>query len=396
LPRLSPFSAFRPEPSLANSVSASATDFASEAEMILDLKANPDSYLYVTKSHLILADVTNDPKSMFPFAANFINRLKEEGKLVQDQNDSYYIYRQTLNGESHTGIVGLCDMIDYQEDRIKKHELTKPEREYFISNLIKTTNTIGEPLLMSHTHKQSLEDLLRIMIIPDPDLSFDSHNCHHQIWAINEPENLEKIAFEMESISDYYIMDGHHRAASANNIYQSDPSEKNRYVLSLVLDANQLKIKPFHRFIEGCSLPHEQLMEKLALNFEITETKDYVLHPEQQGDFVLKCCRGDFYLTTKKEMKGLDVSILENLVIKPIFQIQDSRSDERIQFISDNEELQLALTKLESPDNFLFLLHPCRFEDISHASDNKLVMPAKSTYVEPKCRSGLFLQEYGL
>ncbi|MFT5513038.1 MAG: hypothetical protein ACI8SE_001438, partial [Bacteroidia bacterium] len=193
----------------------------------------------------------------------------------------------------------------------------------------------------------------------------------------------------------FYIMDGHHRAASISNLYSEYGTEEKRYCMTYLLDCNQLKINPFHRIVESDAISEFAVLEKLSEEFWVEEIPDYAVRPEQSGEFILKCSEGSYRLRLKSMVELLDVQELEGKVLASVFGITDSRSDDRISFISTEDELTEAVVRAQSPHVFLFMLHPCTFEEIALVSDNNEVMPPKSTFVEPKCDAGLFMQPYG-
>lgn len=376
-------------------VASISSDFGSDEDVVGELVSNPHSYLHVTKLPLIHPSRWEHPRAFIPHARAFIEKMLEEGALVQDDAESFYVYRQTINGESHTGLIGLCDMVDYRENHIKRHEFTRHERESFISDLIEQTSVIGEPLLLSHHHRQSLEDLLRSIILTSADLEFEVGGRFHQIWQVSDSERLQHIQHEMREIQDMYIMDGHHRIASVNKLYESRKLESYRYALSFVLDANQLSIAPFHRLIKMIPMDHSKLLNDLSEEFDIQATGAYVIHPAHQRSFILKTALGTYELNARKSWGGLDVDLFEEKIVQRIFGISDSRTDQRIEFLAGDEPINDALEMLAGNDCFLFLLHPCTFREIAMTSDAHKVLPPKSTFVEPKCSAGLFVQSYG-
>ncbi len=380
---------------MIQSVASKSTDFGTDAELIEELRENQYSYLHVTKGHMILDEKFDNPTDFLPQSRAFLKGMIDEGVLVVDKTQGFYIYRQTINGTSHTGVIGLVDIEDYQSEHIKRHEYTRHDREEFISELIDTTAVLGEPLLLSHHHKQSLEDLLRLIIQDNPSTEFEKGGRFHQIWRVIDVDVISMIQREMSEIQDFYIMDGHHRISSVSELYERKANENYRYALSFVLDANQLSIAPFHRYICDSDLTHKELLRRLEAEFEISQSENYILHPAEQRTFILKCSEGTYVLKSRRSWGGLDVDLFEQKILNQIFDIHDTRSDRRLQFLAGDDHLNDALSSLDSANNFLFLLHPCVFREIAMTSDARQVLPPKSTYVEPKCRAGLFIQPYG-
>ncbi len=395
MPTLIPFKALQVKPEFISKVAASSSDFNSEQELIEELIGNPNNYLHMSKSHLIDTDLTSASEEFFQNAKVRFDYLLDSEIITELNKEIFYVYRQTEHGVSHTGIIGLCDIVDYQSDKIKKHEHTRPSTEKFLANYIESTEVIGEPVLLSHHHKQSLEDLLRLIIQTDPMVDYEKLERRHQIWQIEDPDVISVIENEVSSLDELYIMDGHHRVASVSNLYKEYGTEEYRYCVSFLLDSNQLTISPFHRLVEGESISFETLVSKLEPSFAIEEIPDYAIRPEHKGEFVLRCSEGSFRLIHKQSSPQLDVQLLEETVLKQIFGVTDSRLDDRIRFIAADEDLTGALLEASMPGKYLFLLYPCTFEEIAEISDNNQFMPPKSTFVEPKCDSGMFIQRYG-
>jgi uncharacterized protein (DUF1015 family) len=394
VPVLKPFKAYKATPNFISEVTVSSADFNSDQELMEELRQNPSCYLHMSKNHLLNSQIVPSSAEFFQNAKVFFDYMVDSEVIKNFKDDIFYVYRQTVHGISHTGIIGLCDMVDYGNDRIKKHEHTRPSTEKFLADYIEATQVVGEPILLSHHHKQSLEDLLRWIIQGEPDTEFRKNDRRHQIWVIDDPEMIHVIQDEMRSLDEFYIMDGHHRIASISNLYEEHKTDAYRYCISFVLDCNQLTINPFHRLVKEDSISFDEVITQLEQWFELEEIPDYAIRPEHKGEFVFKSAEGSYLLRYKGDSTDLDVRLLEETVLKSVFHIEDSRLDERITFLASEDELSEGVMKSNTPGHFLFLLHPCTFEEIAQISDNHQVMPPKSTYVEPKSESGLFIQPY--
>ena len=396
MPILKPFNAIQAKPEFIQQVTANSANYTSDEELAKEMFANDLSFLHVTKNHMISSEISRESEVVYDNAKAYFDYLFENQIIDQFKDDIFFVYRQTYDEMSHTGIIGLCDIVDYQNGKIRKHEHTRPATEAFIENLVEETNIIGEPLLLSHHHKQSLEDLLRWIIQGESDVSFTKKGKTHQIWVVQDGDVIESIQNEVAEIGSFYIMDGHHRAASVSNLYTEDSAPGKRYCMTYLLDCNQLRINPFHRIVQSNSISTKEVFSKLQQYFWVDEMPDYAVRPEQSGEFVLKCDTGTYRLKLKGLDELLDVQELENKVLSSIFGITDSRLDDRISFISTEDELTEAVIRAQNPDNYLFLLHPCTFDDVALISDNGEYMPPKSTFVQPKCDAGLFMQQYGI
>ncbi|MCB9261932.1 MAG: DUF1015 domain-containing protein [Flavobacteriales bacterium] len=377
-------------------VAVRSSDFSNNEELLVEMRNNPHSYLHLTKNDLLSDEYAHFSQEFFKNSKAYISHLIENEIISRFEQDIFFVYRQTSNGTSHTGIIGLVDILDYQKNKIKKHEHTRHVTEGFVMELLNHTKIIGDPLLLSHHHKQSLEDLLRWVISHPADIDYEKREKRHQIWYIESENLVETFRNEVETIQDFYIMDGHHRAAGVNNLYNQSESKKDRYCLAYLIDCNQLSISPFHRLVKQNKIMLPDLLEALSENFLVTEQPEYVFRPDGRGQMVLKTAEKTYMLTALNTLPNLDVQVIENDILNDIFGITNSRTDDRVDFIKDDEvSLNNALGCTKVDGNFLFLLHPCTFEEIADISDKNEIMPPKSTYVEPKCPAGLFLQKYG-
>lgn len=395
MPKLFPFKAITPKPEYASQVCANSTHFKSEAELCEHIRENPNSFLRLTKNHLLNENIGPTSSEFFKNSKAYISQLFESQAVRSFSRDIFVVYRQSTSEYAHTGVIGLCDIEDYVQGRILKHEHTRPTTESFVSNLMEATEIIGEPLLLSHHHKQSLEDLLRFVIQEPVELEFQKHGKTHQFWYIESTELVEAMKTEVSSVGNYYIMDGHHRAASVSKLYQEKQSDDFRYCLTYLVDSNQLVINAFHRLVKDDSIKFSELMNYLSHRFEVEEIAEYIVHPEGKGEFILICEQGNFRLSLKERQLELDVQELELRVLETFFDVADSRLDDRISFVAVEEEVQDAIQLAKQPGHFLFMLHPCSFEDVASISDKGEFMPPKSTFVNPKCDSGIVLQNYG-
>ncbi|MCB0735303.1 MAG: DUF1015 domain-containing protein [Flavobacteriales bacterium] len=395
MPDFLPFKAFMPDSEHVTDVALSSSDFENERALVSDLQSNPNNFLHVTKLPLKFPNRWEQPLGFMPEARNFVDDLIKRRILNQPDREAYYVYRQVIDGTAHTGLVGLCDMEDYDQNRIKRHEHTRHEREAFISELISRTGIIGEPVLLAHHHRQTLQDLLQMITSESPEMHFELGGREHSVWVINDSDTCASIRQEMQNAGDFYIMDGHHRIASISNLYQSNRDQNSRFALSYVLDANQLAISPFHRFIRNVGKDLNEVRTLLEPEFEFKEVGNYVMHPEHQRSFVMKCTSGTFMLTARNSWGGLDVDLFDQKIAGPVFDVHDSRSDTRIDFYAGDAPVREVMSTLEHADDVLFLLHPCTFREIAMTSDASRVLPPKSTFVEPKCRPGLFVQPFG-
>jgi uncharacterized protein (DUF1015 family) len=396
MPEIRPFRAIFPTKDFLDRIPSKSEEYASVQDMRDEMDQNPHTYLHMTKGHLRQIGAFQDPAKLIPFARSYAESLIKDGAVLQEELPSFYIYRQTYQGHSYTGLIGLASILDYQKSRIKKHEHTREEREKYISKLIETSGIIGEPVLLAHESDEFILQMLESYTNSHPsDGSYEKSGRKNEFWRVHDEMILSELQKEYERIPDFYIMDGHHRIASVSNLYDAYPDEKHSHVVSLIFDSSQLNIEPFHRVIEGTSLNTNELKSQLNVKFTL-EASEGIPDALMKGEMIMLHQGECLFLKLREAVPQLDVQVFEEYIQKPIFGVVDARKDGRIDFIpgnvGPNGMLKLAQ---ENPKKVYFLLSPCTFDEIKNIADNHEVMPPKSTSVQPKGRAGLLMQSYG-
>ena len=400
-----PFRALRPTKDNVAKFSAKTSDFKNQEEVLADMKLNTESYYYVTKQNL-LSSVKKPIEHFFSIGSGFINQKIESGDLFQDKIPSYYVYRQIdhASGRTYTGIIGLVDVLDLENNSIKKHEQTKVVREEYLYKQLHFTEVLGEPVLMGHQHSSAIDELIAEATLKNPEYDFKTiDDKEHIIWLVNKSEELEMIAEKFNEIPAFYIADGHHRCASTIRNYKRNPEPINRYFMVFLLDENQFHIESFHRLLHGI-IPEElkNLKEKIQIYFEVENFKvGELFKPERHSQFGLLTRDLSLKLTLKKEPKTnnpeahLDVSILEKKFFIPIMDIHHPRTDQRLSYISSMEDFN-SIKKLLSKGNIDMVIsnYPISFNEVKKVADANKTMPPKSTYIEPKLRGGMIVQKF--
>ena len=405
MPAFLPFRALRPTKNTVAKFSAKTSDFKNQEEVLADMKANTDSYYYVTKQNL-LSNVKKPIEHFFTIGAGFIQQKIESGDLFRDRVPCFYVYRQVDNVSlrTYTGIIGLVDVLDLENNSIKKHELTKVVREEYLYKQLHFTGVLGEPVLMGHQHSSSIDELIAKATLNTPEYDFKTvDKKEHSVWLVNNSEDLELISEQFMELPAFYIADGHHRCASTIRNYDRNPEPVNRYFMVFLLDENQFHIESFHRLLSGLK-PEDTLNLKERINefFEIEEyKKGELFKPERHSQFGLLTKDLSLKLTLKKEPTTsnpeahLDVSILEKNFFIHIMDIHHPRTDQRLSYISSTEDFNSIKRLLLNGDiDMIISNYPISFDEVKKVADANRTMPPKSTYIEPKLRGGMIVQKF--
>jgi uncharacterized protein (DUF1015 family) len=387
-----PFKALRPKPEFVELVSAKSTDFQSIDQLVDHLRENPNTFLHVTKGHLQQEGTPQEPHQMLPYARMYIDRLITDQILVQEAEPCFYDYVQILpNGRKFKGVVGLINISAYNNNYAKRHEEVRPAKISFLVELLKTTKVLGEPVLMAYASNYQLkydtDEVLFDYVSPD--------KKRHIITKISNPNTVKKIREQVGDMDAIYIADGHHRSASMAQFNEKYPEFNNSYKLIYLLNEDELTIESFHRLINPINHFNEEIMvNQLSENFEIFPSDTSIIKPVNSSEFGCYL-NGKWYKLKYKHPHNLSgVELLENTIIKDIFHIQNSATDSSIAFLPEAKG-EDTFTQLINDGVYQvgFTVHPISFEQIRNVADEQKILPPKSTYIEPKIRSGILIQE---
>jgi len=398
-----PFKALRPQPQFAKQVASRPYDVLNSAEAKVEARGNPNSFLHITKSEIDLPEnVDIHSNEVYERAKENLRAFMQRGVLFQESKPCYYIYQLVMDGRSQTGIVCGSSVDDYENDIIKKHEFTRPEKELDRINHIKTTGAQTGNVFLAYRNVEAIDNLVsKWKTSHNPVYNFTADDgISHTIWVISADEpvyDLQKL-FETE-VPVTYIADGHHRAASAAKVRAElgkSKTQESDYFLTTLFPANELKILDYNRVIKdlnGHSL--EDLLGRLQEDFEIRESAE-ALKPSQLHEFGLYA-GGKWYQliarqgTWSEDPIGiLDVTILSNNILQKHLGIHDQRTDKRIDFVGGIRGLGELEERVNSGDMQLAIsLYPVSIQQLFDIADSGNVMPPKSTWFEPKLRDGL-------
>jgi uncharacterized protein (DUF1015 family) len=393
MPKVYPFKALRPMPEYASKVSAKSSDFSNQNLLAEEIRTNPFTFHHVTKNHLNYSGAFQEPEKFLPFAARFIQEMKETQILIKEEEECFYLYHQINTAGRHIkGVIGLCSVDDYREDVIKKHEAIRPSRLNFLVELFKTTKVMGEPTLLAHPEPIEFDESKSTVVS-----SFTSvDGKHHEIRKISDKLECSKIQEQYKKMNAFYIADGHHRSASIEEFNNQYPTLHNDKSLCLILQEDELGIKPFHRLIKPV-LPvnYDDLLNLLSKKFVVSPINEALYDPEIKHDFGLYMNKQWYKVVSREKSDKMDMEILEDDVVREIFEISDSRTDSQISFHPYGDGLTSLINLVDSGTfDIAFTSKACTFQEVRKVSDMHHTLPAKSTYIEPKLRAGMIIQEF--
>ncbi len=403
---IKPFKALRPQAQLAKQVASRPYDVLTSKEAKVEAQGNHHSFLHVTKSEIDLPDST-EPYSdeVYQKAKENLTAFIKRDVLFRENKECYYLYRLTMNGKSQTGLVCVSSVDDYENDVIKKHEYTRPQKEQDRINHIKTTGAQTGNVFMAYRNIAQIDELINSCKTKSPVYSFlADDSIEHTVWILNDDAAIANITkLFAEQVPATYIADGHHRAASAAKVRLAlnktgNESEESDYFLTTLFPASELYIMDYNRLVKDLNgLSTEEFLQKIKDDFVIEKKESERIKPSQQHQFGMYL-DGCWYLLTAKEatfatdaISVLDVSILQNNILDKWLGIKDVRTDSRIDFVGGIRGMEELEKRVNSEEmKVAFSLFPVSIEQLFSVADSGNVMPPKSTWFEPKLRDGLF------
>ncbi len=407
-----PFKAIRPVPEYASKVAALPYDVMNSAEAAEMVKGNPYSFLHVDKAEIDLPEGTDlYSEQVYLKARENMDKLVSDGICKQDEEAKFYIYRQIMNGRSQTGLVGCVSIDDYINNIIKKHELTRADKEADRINHVDYCDANTGPIFLTYRPNSDIADILsdwKENHAPVYDFVTDD-GIANTVWVIDCPGLIARISELFAGVDYLYIADGHHRAASAvkvglkrrEQLPDYSGSEEFNFFLAVLFDCDELEIMDYNRVMKDLAgNTTAEFIEKISEKFDIEEIGKEAYKPEKAHTFGM-LLEGKWYKLTAKEgtfdaadpVDALDVSILQNNLISPILGIDDPRTDKRIDFVGGIRGLG-ELERRASEDMCLaFSMYPTTLKELMDIADAGKLMPPKSTWFEPKLLSGLFIHK---
>ena len=414
-----PFSSCRPAKGLEAEIAALPYDVFSRVEARRYVSEHPGSFLAIDRAETTLPveiDIYDD--RVYAHASELLRAWIREGRFVQDATPCYYIYAQTMDGRTQTGIVACASIDDYETGVIKKHENTRAEKEQDRISHVDACSAQTGPIFLCYRHNDIIDAVVNKTTAQDPEYDFISDGgIRNRVWIITDPDDCRTVRSAFAGIDSIYIADGHHRCASAVRVgklrREKNPAytgeEEFNFFLSVLFPENKLRIMDYNRMVHDLNgLTQEAFLEKIREVCDITipevspgqespEEKPCPAVPASKGEIGMYT-GGKWYLLRIRDryksqdpVAGLDVSILQDRILTPILGISDPKTDTRIEFIGGIRGTKELQEKADAMDGVSFLMFPTSMQELFAVADAGLLMPPKSTWFEPKLLSGLFI-----
>lgn len=405
---LKAFKGLRPQKDKVSLVASRPYDVINSEEAKIEAGDNTHSFLHVVKPEIDLPDdVDHYSPLVYQKAKDNFDKLVKEGMFIQDKEECLYIYRLTMDGRTQTGIVGGASIDDYFNNVIKKHELTRPDKEEDRMNHVRVANINAEPVFFAYPNMKALDEVVNKITATKPENDFTTEDkIRHEFWVVNNPVVIHTIIELFSKLPATYVADGHHRTAAAALVGKERRSlnknhtgkEEYNFFLAVHFPDNQLHIMDYNRVVKDLNgLTEEQLLEKISQNFDVEKKGTTTFRPTGLHNFGMYLNKNWYSLTAKKGTYNdadpigvLDVTILSERILTPIFNIVDLRTDKRIDFVGGLRGLGELESRVNSGEmKVAFALHPVTMKQLIDIADTGNIMPPKTTWFEPKLRSGL-------
>lgn len=405
-----PFRGIRPPKDLVQNVASRPYDVLSSDEARVEANGNPMSLYHIIKPEIDFPQGTpEDDPAVYRKALENFTLFKKNRWLIQDSSERYYIYAQTMNGHTQYGFVVAASVQDYLSGKIKKHELTRREKEEDRMRHIRVTNANIEPVFLAFPHNPTLENIIKQTATSQPEYDFVADDgIRHTLWCITLEDTITTITQTFAQIPYLYIADGHHRTAAAAHVGEekanADPNrtgnEEYNFLLAVCFPQSHLHVMDYNRVVKDLNgLTPDEFLHELRKNFSVDEIGENEYKPQKLHEFALYL-RGKWFRLTARPgtyddsdpIGVLDVSISSNLILRDILGITDLRTDKRIDFVGGIRGLSELKRRVDSGEMEMALaLYPVTMQQIIDIADTGNIMPPKATWFEPKLRSGLII-----
>ncbi len=411
---IKPFKGLRPPKELANTLACLPYDVMNSEEALEMAEGKPESLLHITRAEICFdKEVDSHSEEVYQRAVTNFKDFQKKGYLQQDDESRYYIYAQTMNGKTQYGIVGAAACADYDNGIIKKHELTRPDKEEDRKVLTRHLNANIEPVFFTYRAVPEIDQIVTdIISSKEPEYDFTSEDGFgHHFWVIDNAETNATLQDLFQNKVPYtYVADGHHRTAAAAGIGKERSAqnknhtgdESYNYFMAVHFPDNQLQIIDYNRVVKDLNgLSKEAFLDKVKENFDITDESTSIIKSSKLHDFSMYVA-GKWYALTAKSgtyndndpLESLDVSVLSKHILEPILNIKDLRTDTRIEFVGGIRGLGELSKRVDSGEMAVaFALYPVSMKQLMNIADTGNIMPPKVTWFEPKLRSGLVIHK---
>ncbi len=409
MPKVKPFRGLRPPKDMVEQVESRPYDVLDSEEARAEAGNNEKSLYHIIKPEINFPEGTSeyDPR-VYDSAAEQFEKFQKNGWLLQDEQENYYLYAQTMNGKTQYGIVLCAHVDDYMNGNIKKHELTRRDKEDDRMKHVRITNANIEPVFLAFRHNDVLAELIKKYAAQEPVYHFKApvDGFIHQFWVIENKEDQKAITEEFAKMDSLYIADGHHRSAAAARVGAEKGEKEGRgehdYYMAVCFPAEQLTILDYNRVVKDLNgLSEEDFLKALEKNFTVACKGEENYRPQKMHEFSLYV-GGKWYsleakpgtFNEKDPIGVLDVDISSRLILDEILNIKDLRSDKRIDFVGGLRGLGELKRRVDSGEMKMALaLYPVSMQQIMDIADSGNIMPPKATWFEPKLRSGLVIHK---
>lgn len=405
-----PFRCVRPRADVADRVAALPYDVYNRQEAKAEVQREPLSFLKIDRAETSFDDsVDTYALEVYQKAKELLTKDIEDGIYEKDDEAAYYVYELIMNGRSQTGLAACASVDDYVNNVIKKHENTRADKEIDRITHVDTCSAQTGPIFLAYRSEETINEIVAGTKRKAPLYDFTAvDGITHRVWKISDTEEVEKIRMTFDKIEQIYIADGHHRAASAVKVglkrreedSDGDGTQEYNFFLSVLFPHDQLMIMDYNRTVKDLNgMEPACFFEKVKENFTI-EKKETQVRPEKKGTFGMYLDGQWYLLTAKPELfqgkdavGSLDVSVMQDYLLGPVLGIGDPRTDKRIDFVGGIRGLQELEKRADGDMRISFSMYPTSITELFEVADQKLLMPPKSTWFEPKLRSGLFIHE---
>jgi uncharacterized protein (DUF1015 family) len=405
---IKPFEAYRPKKGLEDKIAALPYDVYNREEACEVVKGNPLSFLNIDRAETQFdASVDTYDDRVYKKAHDLLWGMIEKGEFVREEKPVYYIYELTMEGRVQTGIVALASVDDYQNQVIKKHENTRADKELDRIRHVETCNAQTGPIFLAYRANEVIKGIIAKTKENKALYDFTSEDSiTHRVWVIDSDVDIFDIRKAFEGISQIYIADGHHRCASAVKVglkkRQENPDytgeEEFNYFLSVLFADEELMIMDYNRVVKDLNgLSNGQFISEVEKVYNVVSKSGECHKPEHKGQMAMFIDNVWYLLEVKDEYKsenpvdGLDVAILQNNILAPVLGIADPKTDKRIDFVGGIRGIGELEKRVNGDCKVAFAMYPTSIHELFNVADANLLMPPKSTWFEPKLRSGLFI-----
>lgn len=405
-----PFICVRPAADKADKIAALPYDVYNREEACQVVKNNPLSFLNIDRAETQFdASVDTYDERVYRKAKELLDKMEAEGSFITDNDRCYYIYELTMDGRKQTGLVACASIDDYANGVIKKHENTRADKEVDRINHVDNCNAQTGPIFLAYRANAVINDVIGKTKTEAPVYDFVAEDgIRHAVWKIGQEEDIAAIESEFAKIEQIYIADGHHRAASAVKVGMKrreenpgyDGTEEFNFFLSVLFPDEELLIMPYNRVVKDLNgNTKEEYLEKVSRVYDIKCVGTEAYAPAEKCKVGMYLDGQWYELSAKNEIKsddpvdGLDVSVLQNHLLAPVLGIGDPRVDKRVDFIGGIRGLGELERRCKEDMTVAFSMYPTSIQELFDVADAGLLMPPKSTWFEPKLRSGLFIHK---